>query len=105
VKVWITGGAGFIGSHLAEHYCLQPGVEVTVLDSLRSGRREHIGRLPPDRLQFIEGSITDRDLVLQVVQGADYIFHLASRQIGAFGKRDGPAFQIRLAQAEENNGR
>lgn len=74
MKILITGGSGFIGSHIVEHY---QGVasEIRVLDNLRTGYRHNLNGLEHT---FIEGSITDRDLVREAVQGVDYIFHLAA---------------------------
>lgn len=74
MKILITGGAGFIGSHLVEHY-QDKAVEIRVLDNLRSGHRHNLAGL---RHTFIEGSITDRTLVKKAVAGVDYIFHLAA---------------------------
>lgn len=74
MKVLITGGAGFIGSHIAEHY-QDTAEEIRVLDNLRTGYKKNLDGL---RVTFIEGSITDRDLVRRAVQGVDYIFHMAA---------------------------
>ena len=73
MKVLITGGSGFIGSHLAEHY--QGKAEVRVLDNLRTGFRKNLDGMD---VEFIEGSICDRALVKEAVQGVDYVFHLAA---------------------------
>ncbi len=73
VKVCITGGAGFIGSHLAEHFAGR--VDVVVLDNLSSGRRENLAGLG---VQLIEGSILDPEAVRCAVDGARYVFHLAA---------------------------
>lgn len=74
MKILVTGGCGFIGSHIVEHY---QGVarEIRVLDNLRSGYRQNLDGL---ECTFIEGSITDRALVREAVQGVDHIFHLAA---------------------------
>ncbi|AQT68337.1 UDP-glucose 4-epimerase [Anaerohalosphaera lusitana] len=73
MKVLITGGAGFIASHIVEHFAGK--AEITVLDNLRSGYRRNLeGR----DVEFIEGSITDRAAVKRAVAGADYVFHLAA---------------------------
>jgi UDP-glucose 4-epimerase len=69
----VTGGAGFIGSHIVEHF--QGKAEVRVLDNLRSGYKRNLDGF---QLEFIEGSILDRALVRQAVQGVDYVFHLAA---------------------------
>ena len=73
MRILITGGSGFIGSHLAEHF--QGKAEVRVLDNLRTGFRKNLDGLD---VEFVEGSICDRDLVKKVVEGVDYIFHLAA---------------------------
>ena len=73
MKILVTGGAGFIGSHIVEHF--QGKAEVRVLDNLRSGYRENLQGLEHE---FIEGSITDRDAVHAAVDGVDYVFHMAA---------------------------
>lgn len=73
MKVLITGGAGFIGSHLVEHF--QGRAKIVVLDNLRTGFRKNIDGLD---FHLIEGSITDRDAVREAVKGVDYVFHLAA---------------------------
>jgi UDP-glucose 4-epimerase len=74
MKILITGGSGFIGSHIVEHY-QEKAEEIRVLDNLRTGYRHNLNGL---RHTFIEGSITDRELVRKAVEGVDYIFHLAA---------------------------
>jgi UDP-glucose 4-epimerase len=69
----ITGGAGFIGSHLAE--ALQEQGTVRILDNLRTGFRKNLEGL---KVEFIEGSILDRELVAKAMVGVDYVFHLAA---------------------------
>ena len=73
MKVLVTGGAGFIGSHIVEHF--QDRAEVRVLDNLSSGFKRN---LSGTRCNFIRGSILDRQLVRQAVKGVDCIFHLAA---------------------------
>lgn len=71
----ITGGAGFIGSHVAKH-CLKLGHEVVVLDDLSGGFLDHV----PDGAVFIEGSVTDHQLVAKIFDEFkfDYVYHLAA---------------------------
>jgi UDP-glucose 4-epimerase len=72
----VTGGAGFIGSHLVDAL-LQLGHEVTVLDDLSSGHRRNLeGTI--DRIQFVEGSVEDSELVRKSADGCAGIFHLAA---------------------------
>ncbi len=74
MRILITGGSGFIGSHIVEHY-QDKAEEIRVLDNLRTGYRHNLDGL---KHTFIEGSITDRELVKKAVEGVDYIFHLAA---------------------------
>jgi len=73
MRVLITGGAGFIGSHLAAR--LQGRAQVRILDNLRTGRRENLAGLDVD---FIEGSILDRPRLAAALAGVDRVFHLAA---------------------------
>lgn len=73
MNVLVTGGAGFIGSHIVEH--LQGQADIRVLDDLRSGFKRNLDGL---RHEFIQGSILDRDRVRRAMRGVDYVFHLAA---------------------------
>ena len=73
MKVLVTGGAGFIGSHIVEHF--SGNAEVRVLDNLRSGFKKNLAGL---KHEFIEASILDRDAVRRAMDGVDYVFHLAA---------------------------
>jgi len=76
--VLITGGAGFIGSHLTERL-LRQGHHVVVLDDLSTGRRENLEALDDQgRLRFVEGSVLDERLVERLAAGATKLFHLAA---------------------------
>ncbi|NOX19319.1 MAG: NAD-dependent epimerase/dehydratase family protein [Chlorobi bacterium] len=75
MKVVITGGAGFIGSNLAEFFT-ERGVETHVIDNLRSGFEKNLDGLK--NVVFHKGSITDFELVERVVEGSDYAFNLAA---------------------------
>lgn len=78
MRTAITGGAGFIGSHLVEHL-LERGDEVVVIDNLSTGRLENLqGVMDHPRFRFVEGNILDRAAVDSVVVGADRVFHLAA---------------------------
>lgn len=72
----VTGGAGFIGSHIAEAL-VKRGDRVRVLDSLITGRRENLAQIK-DRIEFIEGDIRDPDTTRRAVEGARVIFHEAA---------------------------
>ena len=73
MRILVTGGAGFIGSHIVEHF--QGKVEVRVLDSLRSGYRKNLDGFD---VEFIEGDIRDRAVVDRAMKDVDYVFHLAA---------------------------
>jgi UDP-glucose 4-epimerase len=73
MKVLVTGGAGFIGSHLVEYF--QGKAEVRVLDNLRSGFKGNLAGL---KHEFIEASILDREAVRKAMDGVDFVFHLAA---------------------------
>ena len=77
-KVLVTGGAGFIGSHLCEALLRQED-EVFVVDDLSTGRMENILHLQEKRgFHFIEGSILDFPLLESVIKKVDSVFHLAA---------------------------
>ncbi len=71
----ITGGAGFIGSHMAEEL-VRRGEKVRVVDSLITGKRENLAHLP--QVEFIKGDLADLEVARQAVQGVDYVLHQAA---------------------------
>ncbi len=73
MRVLVTGGAGFIGSHIVEYF--QGKAEVRVLDNLRTGRRRNLDGF---EVEFIEGDIRDRATVRRAMESVDYVFHLAA---------------------------
>lgn len=76
-RVLVTGGAGFIGSHLTDHLAAL-GCRVTVLDNLVNGRRENLAdALATGRVTLVEGDITDAPTCDRTVAGHDVVFHLA----------------------------
>ncbi|WP_167042537.1 NAD-dependent epimerase/dehydratase family protein [Salinibacterium sp. ZJ454] len=78
MKSVITGGAGFIGSHLTE-YLLDRGDVVVVLDDLSTGRQQNLVTVATNpRLAMVHGSVLDQALVSTTVAGADRVFHLAA---------------------------
>ena len=78
MKVLITGGAGFIGSHLADEL-IKAGDEVTVLDDLSTGRFENIEHLDGNKgFNFVEDTILHEDLVDKLVEKIDVVYHLAA---------------------------
>ncbi|MCD6372074.1 MAG: SDR family NAD(P)-dependent oxidoreductase [Thermococcus sp.] len=86
MKVLVTGGAGFIGSHLVDRL-MERGYEVRVLDDLSAGSLENIKRwLEHERFEFIKGDMRDVGVIKEAVKGVDAVFHLAANpevRIGA----------------------
>jgi UDP-glucose 4-epimerase len=75
-RACITGGAGFIGSNLAEHL-RAAGVEVVLVDDFRTGRREFIADLLDDpSVTLREGDVLDQELLEHAFEGCDWVFHL-----------------------------
>jgi len=78
MKVLITGGAGFIGSHLTER-CLKQGWAVRVLDDLSTGTEENLAHVKEwPAFEFVHGSVLGRRLLEEVIEGCDLVFHLAA---------------------------
>jgi len=83
LKILITGGAGFIGSHLTDRL-VADGHQVTVLDNLATGRKENLAaHLEANTIKFVEGSILDLLLIENLISETEYIFHLAAA-VGVF---------------------
>lgn len=78
IKILITGGAGFIGSNLCEHF-LSKGNTVICLDNFATGHRHNIeGFLQNENFRLIEGDIRDIDTCREAVKGCDYVLHHAA---------------------------
>jgi nucleoside-diphosphate-sugar epimerase len=76
MKALVTGGAGFIGSHIAEAL-VRIGWETRVMDDLSNGKKENLEPFFSE-IEFISGSITDNTVVKKALEGTDYIFHEAA---------------------------
>ena len=78
MKVLVTGGAGFIGSHLVDKL-MEGGHEVKVLDNLSAGSLENIkGWLDNERFEFIKGDMRNLEVVKEAIKGVEAVFHLAA---------------------------
>ena len=83
MRILITGGAGFIGSHLTDRL-VADGHQITILDNLATGRKENLSaHTGGDKVVFVEGSILDLPLLHSLVNESEYIFHLAAA-VGVF---------------------
>ncbi|MBK7267950.1 MAG: NAD-dependent epimerase/dehydratase family protein [Ignavibacteriales bacterium] len=76
MRLLITGGAGFIGSHMAENF-VNKGWEVVVLDNFLTGKRENLSHIS-GKLKIVEGDIRNASIVNEVMEGCDAVIHLAA---------------------------
>ena len=89
VKILVTGGAGFIGSHLCERLVAE-GYEVCAIDDFSTGRASNLSSLSGSPIfRLVEGSILDLKTLNPLIQNADYIFHLAAA-VGVFNIVNNP---------------
>lgn len=89
MRILVTGGAGFIGSHLCERL-VEDGHAVTALDNLSTGVASNLsGLYSSENFDFIEGSILDVQLLNELIDQSDYIFHLAAA-VGVFNIVNNP---------------
>lgn len=83
-NILITGGAGFIGSEIVNQLYRKGGWEIIVLDNLteqihgRNPENSYLYQKVKDKCKFVQGSVTDINIVLPLVEKADYIIHLAA---------------------------
>src|SRR3954469_2004046 len=81
-RALITGGAGLIGSHIADRLVVEGFEEIVVLDNLTRGRRQNLqSALTSGKVTIVEGDIRDADLVLRAMDGIDIVFHEAAIRI------------------------
>ncbi|MGI6607118.1 MAG: NAD-dependent epimerase/dehydratase family protein [Peptococcia bacterium] len=78
-QVLVTGGAGFIGSSLVRMLVIDYGCNVTVLDNMHTGRLENLQKMGIERqVEFLGGTVLDRNLLAKAMRGKDTVFHLAT---------------------------
>ena len=93
MRILVTGGAGFIGSHLCERL-INDGYNVTALDDFSTGRDSNLlSLLGSDRFTLIEGSILDSSILNPLIKDADYVFHLAAA-VGVFNIVNNPLVSL-----------
>ena len=79
MKIVITGGAGFIGSNIAEELSKEKDNEIIIVDDLSTGKIENLRKFNQStNINFVRGSITDLNLLKRVFKGVDYVFHQAA---------------------------
>jgi UDP-glucose 4-epimerase len=76
MRILLTGGAGFIGSHLADHY-MAKGDQVTILDNFSTGSQENIAHLA-GKITTVDGDIRNVDVVEKLTKDADLVLHMAA---------------------------
>src|SRR5262249_31752031 len=81
-KVFVTGGAGLVGSHIVDQLLNEKAAEIIIFDNLVRGRRENLaGALGHGHVTIVEGDIGDHELVTKLMQGVDVVFHQAAIRI------------------------
>src|SRR5262245_24846458 len=81
-RVLITGGAGLVGSHIADQLVKAGVREIVILDNYVRGRQENLAvSVAKGNLRIIQGDLRDRDLVARSVEGVDVVFHQAALRI------------------------
>lgn len=78
MTVLITGGAGFIGSHLIDHLLTETTRKIVVLDDFSTGSKSNLAHLNTDRLEMINGDVRDSSLVADLIANMDSVYHLAA---------------------------
>ena len=97
MRALVTGGCGFIGSHLVEALVKDEGFEVVVLDNLMKGKKQSIQYLIDEgKVKLIEGDIRCKDIVDEAMANIDYVFHLAAIHINQSSKSPEECIDIDL---------
>jgi len=91
-NILITGGAGFIGSHITDRLSFENNV--TVLDNLYTGTLANLDK-SKDRITFVEGDILDETLVKNIIRKVEYVFHLAAN-VGNIRSIENPLFDMNV---------
>ncbi|MBK8551387.1 MAG: NAD-dependent epimerase/dehydratase family protein [Ignavibacteria bacterium] len=93
--ILVTGGAGFIGSYLAEELLKHSPAKIVIIDNLIRGSLENMkGFIQNPLVEFIEGDINDEILLEKCISGSDYIFHMAALRINACAANPSEGFDV-----------
>ncbi|MFC3694928.1 NAD-dependent epimerase/dehydratase family protein [Chenggangzhangella methanolivorans] len=94
-KILVTGGAGFVGSHIVSLLVTEGAAEIVVVDNLVRGRTENLNDVLGDpRVKFFEGDIRDRSLMLTLMDDVDTVFHQAALRITHCAAEPRAALQV-----------
>jgi len=96
-RVLVIGGAGFVGSHLVDQLTREPVREIVVLDNFVRGTRANLSEATKDkRVRVVEGDITNLELLRELMEGTDYVFHLAALWLGECVHEPRSALQVNV---------
>jgi len=96
-RIFITGGAGFIGSYVVEQLLEHQPAKIIILDNLIRGSHANMAQFINDaRVEFVEGDIRDMALLERCVQQSDYVFHMAALRINACAANPQDGFDVML---------
>ena len=96
--IFVTGGAGFIGSYVIEYLLDYNPKKIIVIDNLIRGSIDNMkGFINDDRIEFIEGDIRNYELLDKCIQNCDFVFHMAALRINACASDPREGFEVMLA--------
>ncbi|MFT5208093.1 MAG: UDP-glucose 4-epimerase [Candidatus Omnitrophota bacterium] len=98
-KFIVTGGAGFIGSHVIEQLLIKDPAKVIIIDNLERGKLDNLAHLDQDKLQFVQADINDREQIENLFEDIDGCFHLAGLRITQCASEPQKAFHSMVSGA------
>lgn len=100
--IFVTGGAGFIGSYVVEQLLTYRPARIVILDNLIRGSLENMQSFSNNPMvEFVEGDIRNRDLLEKCIQGKDYVFHMAALRINSCAAQPREGFEVMLQSTFE----
>ena len=95
--IFVSGGAGFIGSYVIEELLTHQPKKIIILDNLIRGSFENMqGFINDPRIEFIEGDIRNNELLEKCIEGSDYVFHMAALRINACAANQQEGFEVMI---------